>query len=161
MALHNVDADAGALGRSLDHHGQGELCLNLGGQLPLHLIAVISMGTWGGNTLCHEDALGSGLVHGDSGSQHPGTSVGNAQHIQGSLQEAILTKLAMEGIEDYGTAGLLNVAGKGIWHQLHALCIIAFVFQGIQNSSARPAGNLGLSGSTAHHYNNFILVHLY
>ena len=161
MAFHDIDADAGPLGRGLDHHGQGELSLNLRSETPFHFIAIVSAGTRRRNPLSQKYTLGSGLVHGDSRSQHSGTCVRNAQHIKGALQQPILAELAVEGVENNGAVHFLDVVGKGLGHQFHAFSIVTLGLQCIQNGCAGAPGNLGLRGGAAHHYYYLILIHFY
>ena len=157
--FHNIHADARPLGRSLDHYRQAKFRHNFSGQIAFLFKAVVSVALRRGNALTDENALGRCFIHRDSRSQYAGTGIGYTQHIESSLQQAVLTELAMQSIKDHLSAGFLDIHSKGLGIQLHAFGITALFLQSGQNSSARAPGNFGLRGRTAHYDNDFILIH--
>ena len=159
LRLDDVDADARALRSGLDDDRQREALLDLGGEIALHLIAVVCVRARRRDTFGDEDALRSYLVHRDSSSEDARARVRDAEHVERALQDAVLAELAMQRIEYDRAAALLDILGKRRRIELHALCIVALRLQCLEDGRPRLARDLCLRRRTTHDDDDLILIH--
>ena len=102
------------------------------------------------NPLRAKDALCRQLVHRKRCGANARACVGNAEHIERSLQDAVLAVLAMQGVKDDCGAEFANLLGKCRRMQFHTDSGIALLTQRRKDCPARAARYLSLTRRPAH-----------
>ena len=117
------------------------------------------MGARRRDALGDEDALRGGLVHRDGGSEHARARVGDAEHVERALDQAVFTEFAMQRIEDDSRVLLADFFGERLGMEFHRDGVVVLGFQGVQDGRAGLAGNGRFGGRAAHDDDNFIVFH--
>ena len=159
LLLDDGDADARSLRRSLDDDGQGERLEDTRGKRRILLEAVEGLRTRRRHSRPQEDALRHDLVHRNGSGEHARPRIGDAEHVERSLQHAVLAVLAVQRVEDDGAAARPYGLSETRRVELHALDLVSFRFESADDGGSRAARNLGLARRPAHDDDDLSLLH--